>query len=117
MVRHPDVAAIPSLSLRALSKVIQMAVRKGLAKLHPGEENGEGHRHKRERKALTKQKLIAHVNPEFCALFRTCVYAKKNTIVSAAPMIIVPRRPQNQRLLHMKPARIGEGMPERLAAA
>lgn len=66
---------------------------------------------------LTRQKLIAHVNPAFCALFRTCVYAKKKAIVIIAPMIIVPRRPQKKRDLHMNPARIGEGTPEKFAKA
>jgi hypothetical protein len=50
---------------------------------------------------LTKQKLIAHVNPRFCALLLTSVYAKKNAIVTKAPMIIVPRRPQKYLDLHM----------------
>lgn len=66
---------------------------------------------------LTKQKLIAHVNPKFSALFFTCVYAKKNAIVTIAPMIIVPLRPQKNLLLHMNPARIGEGIELRFATA
>lgn len=65
----------------------------------------------------TKQKLIAHVNPRFCALLLTSVYAKKNAIVTSAPMIIVPRRPQKNFDLHMKPARMGLGIELRLEMA
>ena len=66
---------------------------------------------------LTREKLIAQVNPLFSAFVLTCVYAKKNTIVSRAPMIIVPRLPQNHLLLHMKAAIIGDGIELRFAAA
>lgn len=60
---------------------------------------------------------MAHVNPKFCAFERTCVYAKKKVIVTSAPMIIVPRRPQKNFDRHMKPARIGDGMELAFAMA
>jgi hypothetical protein len=63
------------------------------------EDKGAGRRSGRIE--LTKQKLIAHVKPKFCALLLTSVYAKKNAMVTRAPMIIVPRRPQKYLDLHM----------------
>jgi hypothetical protein len=68
-------------------------------------------------KKLTKKKLIQHVKAKFCALSLTCVYAKKKAMVISAPMIIVPLLPQKNLLLHIKPARIGEGIEQRLAMA
>lgn len=53
------------------------------------------------RERQTKQKLIAHVKPKFCALLFTSVYAKKKAMVTRAPMIIVPRRPQKYFERHM----------------
>lgn len=60
---------------------------------------------------------MQQVNARFCALFLTWVYAKKKVMVMKAPMIMVPRLPQNNLLLHMKPAKIGEGMEQAFAMA
>jgi hypothetical protein len=65
----------------------------------------------------TRQKLIAQVKPRFCALDFTSVYAKKKAIVTSAPTIMVPRRPQKNLERHMKPARMGLGMELRLEMA
>lgn len=54
---------------------------------------------------MFKQKLITHANTTFCTAVRTCVYAKKNDIVTSAPVTIVYFLPN--RVWHMYPASTG----------
>jgi hypothetical protein len=62
---------------------------------------GVSSRETRGSQTHTKQKLMAQVKPKFCALLLTSVYAKKKAMVTRAPMIIVPRRPQKYLERHM----------------
>jgi hypothetical protein len=68
-------------------------------------------------RVLTRQKLIAQLKPTFCAAVRTCVYAKKKAMVTRAPMIMVPRLPQNHGEAHIAPARTGPQIDEKFAKA